>query len=513
LVGCQIRIWRFGRGRLRPVIGCDGATAPPVEVGPDGVMVPCDHVRCLKQVPGIFGYWFEVAEPREDPRETSEKLETILPGLLSRERDSLRLAKALASRYEEIELIFTISEALGRTIHLDEAAQKIVEAVSNVVGARRASILVYDQQSSLLRPVAGVGKDIGIFDPIEVDDPESVAAEVFREQRTISYDPRDTSARNPGGAEGRDYRGSAFLSVPINYPQPDGSQRPVGVINLTDRTGTDAFSGGERRLVTAIASQIGVAIENARLVAQDIEQQRLRQELQLAHDLQLKLLPSPAVLGERVDVAARCQPAESVGGDFYNFVRLSDERVGVMLGDVSSHGFSSALIMALVLSAAGIHAAEADTPDGALRALLESVKKELAETEMYLALFYGVADRKAGVLRYTNAGHPHAFKLGNGHVRERLAATSPPLGLAEESAISATKTSWREGNDLLLLFSDGIVDAMNGAGTKFGEERVLDIVERCRHEPAAGIVQSVVEAVSEFAGPGTDDRTILVLRA
>ncbi len=477
------------------------------------MVAPCDDARCLKPVAGVFGYWFEVAEPSEDAAAIAEKLGAILPGLLSRERDSLRLAKALASRYEEIELIFTISETLGRTIHLDEAAQKIVEAVSNVVGARRASILVYDHSSSQLKPVAGVGKDIGIFDPIEVDDPGSVAAEVFREQRTISYDPRDTDASNPGGAEGRDYRGSAFLSVPINYPQPDGSQRPVGVINLTDRTGTDAFSGGERRLVTAIASQIGVAIENARLVAQDMEQHRLRQELRLAHDLQLKLLPSPAVLGGLVDVAARCQPAESVGGDFYNFVRLVDERVGVMLGDVSSHGFSSALIMALVLSAAGIHAAEAATPDGALRALLGSVEKELAETEMHLALFYGVADHKAGALRYTNAGHPHAFRMGDDHDRERLAATSPPLGLAEASAITATKTSWQEGRDILVLFSDGIVDAMDDAGAKFGEDRVLDIVERCRHEPADSIVQSVVEAVSEFAGPATDDRTILVLRA
>ncbi len=495
------------------MLGCDGVAAPAVDVGPEGVVVPCDGLRCLRSVPGIFGYWFEVAEPREDPEAAAEKLQSILPGLLSRERDSLGLAKALASRYEEIELIFTISETLGRTIHLDEAAQKIVEAVSAVVGARRSSILVYDQDSSQLRPVAGVGKDIGIFDPIEVNDPESVAAQVFREQRTISYDPRDAGATNPGGAEGRDYRGSAFLSVPINYPQPDGSQRPVGVINLTDRTGTDAFSGGERRLVTAIASQIGVAIENARLVAQDMEQQRLRQELDLAHDLQLKLLPSPAVLGGTVDAAARCQPAESVGGDFYNFVRLEDKRVGVMLGDVSSHGFASALIMALVLSAAGIHAAEAATPDGALRALLESVRNELAETEMHLALFYGVADRKKGVLRYANAGHPHAFRMGNDHDRERLSATSPPLGLAETGAIAAAKTSWHEGQDLLVLFSDGIVDAMNDVGAKFGEDRVLDIVDRCRHAPAESIVESVVDAVSEFAGTATDDRTILVLRA
>ncbi|UCG86147.1 MAG: SpoIIE family protein phosphatase [Gemmatimonadota bacterium] len=466
----------------------------------------------LTPVQGLNGYWFEVAESAA-PGDTALQLQPLLADLLLRERDGLKLAKALASRYEEIELIYTISETLGTTVHLDEAAQKIVAAVSQVVGAQRASILVFDQETNELQAVAGVGRDVGLFDPIPVDDQCSIAAQVFREQRIISYDPRDAGAENPACGEGRDYRGTAFLSVPISYPQPDGSQRPVGVINLTDRAGADAFSGGERRLVSLVASQIAVAIENARLVVQDVEQQRLRQEITLAHDLQLKLMPSPSVLGPKVDAAARCQQAEGVGGDFYNFVRLQEERVGVMLGDVSSHGFSAALIMALVLSAAGIHAAVAATPDGALRDLFESVRKELADTEMHLALFYGVADWRAGVLRYSNAGHPHAFRLGANGERERLAATSPPLGLAELDAIGARKTAWHAGEDLLVLFSDGVADASDELGARFGESRILDIVDANRHSPTVEIVESVAVAVSDFAGPPTDDRTILILRA
>ncbi|UCD23394.1 MAG: SpoIIE family protein phosphatase [Gemmatimonadota bacterium] len=487
--------------------------APPVEVDDDGVIVPLDETRLLNPVPELKGYWFEVAESENNPTATLTQLEPLISGLLAREKDSLNLQKALFSRYEEIELIYAISETLGTTIHLNEAAQKIVEEVSQVVGARRASILVYDERAGYLTAVAGVGKDVSEFGPIALDDDRSVAARVFREQRIIAYDPRDAEARNPGCGQGRDYRGTSFLSVPITYPQPDGSQRPVGVINLTDRTGTDAFSGGERRLVSLIASQIAVAIENSRLVAQDIEQQRLRQELTLAHDLQLKLMPSPAVLGPNVDAAAHCQQAEGVGGDLYNFVRLQRDLVGVMLGDVSSHGFSAALIMALVLSAAGIHAAEAATPDGALRALFESVRKELADTEMHLALFYGVADRQSGVLRYSNAGHPHAFMMRAGGERERLAATSPPLGLADVNAIAAKSTEWQKGEDLLVLFSDGVADAVDGEGARFGEEQILDLVEANRESPAATIVDVVAAAVSDFSGSVTDDRTILILRA
>jgi sigma-B regulation protein RsbU (phosphoserine phosphatase) len=506
-------LWRFGRGRFRPVLGCDGVAAPPVEVDDAGAIVPLDETRLLNPVPDIKGYWFEVAESDNNPTATMTQLEPLISGLMAREKDSLNLQKALVSRYEEIELIYAISETLGTTIHLDEAAQKIVEEVSQVVGARRASILVYDENTGHLTAVAGVGKDVSEFGPIAVDDDCSIAAQVFREQQIISYDPRDPAAENPGCGQGRDYRGTSFLSVPITYPQPDGSQRPVGVINLTDRTGTDAFSGGERRLVSLIASQIAVAIENARLVVQDIEQQRLRQELTLAHDLQLKLMPSPAVLGPNVDAAARCQQAEGVGGDLYTFLRLQEDMIGVMLGDVSSHGFSAALIMALVLSAAGIHAAEAATPDGALRALFESVRTELADTEMYLALFYGVADWRSGVLRYSNAGHPHAFVLRANGERERLAATSPPLGLAESDAIAAKTTEWRAGEDLLVLFSDGVADADDGEGSRFGEERILDLVERNRQSPTATIVDAVAAAVSEFAGSATDDRTILIFRA
>src|SRR5204862_7613319 len=130
---------------------------------------------------------------------------------------------------------------------------------------------------------------------------------------------------------------------------------PLGVITLTDRTGEDAFTAGDRKLVAAIANPVGAAVENARLVELDLGQQRLRRELELAHDLQLKLLPTPAVIATKADVAARCRPAESVGGDFYNQLSLHGERVGVMIGEVSSNGFNAAPIMALAMAASSTH--------------------------------------------------------------------------------------------------------------------------------------------------------------
>ncbi len=458
-------------------------------------------------VPGSEGYYFECGEDTIDKAALGE----LLGRILAVERDTLGVAEELSARYEEIDLLYTISDILGRTIGLEEAAEVIVREVSSVVGARRASIFVYDDADRVLRPVAGWGLDVREFGPIPVKHPQSIAARVFRENISVAgnaseLDPdRESSSRQP-------YKGDSFLSAAITYPDPNGVSRPVGVINLTDRLGADAFSSGHRKLVAAIAHQIGAAIENARLVVLDRQRQKARRDLELAHDLQLRLLPSPRLIGDPSEVSARCSPGELVGGDFYQFVPLPNSRIGVMLGDVSTHGLPAALIMALVLSAAGIHAAASQSPEEALQRLLVSVKSELTTTEMFLSLFYGIVDRKGGMLRYANAGHPHAFVLPRSGPAIRLRATVPPLGLAEADDIVGGDLKLNRDGGLLLVFSDGLADARDASGDMFTEDRVVELVRSLYDEPAEDIVDRVFADIGGFAASAVDDQTMLVLR-
>lgn len=458
-------------------------------------------------MPGVPEYRYRLEGRPAEVDRARQSLDQLLGELLSGERETLRLAEELAERYAEIELLYTISETLGQAHRLDAAAEQIAREVGQVFGCRRTSVLVYDAGERVLRPVAGWGIDVSTFPPVPVDDPCSVAAQVFREGRMVGRDAGGPGVVPPECPPERRYQGAAFLSVPIVYPEPGGLPRPVGVLNLTDRSGTDAFSASDKKLVVAIANQIGAALENARLVEQDLARQRLQRELELARDLQRKLLAPP--VADRVEVAARCLPAASVGGDFYHVIRLHDDAVGVMLGDVSSHGFAAALIMALVLSAAGIHAANTEAPDEVLRRLRASVAGELEETEMYLSLFYGVADRQARRLRYANAGHPHAFRIDKNGAVKRLEATTPPLGLAPGRRILTAEIPWKRG-DLLLLFSDGLVDGRAG-GAVAGERDVVRLAVTHRQRPA----QAIVDAALAFSGdePAADDRTILVLKA
>ena len=512
LVGGRVRLWRFDGRALRLAAGPDPGEVPAVPQRPGRVPSRWGTIW-LEPVAELEGFWLEVGGTDESALEgAAARVMPLVGALLDADRQRAFLAEELTSRYEEIDLLYAISEILGQTVQLEEATRIIAREVSTVVGARRASIMVFDESAGVLRTVAARGFGVEGLAPVRVDDETSVAARVYREGRVVAYDPSSPDVGAGDCGEPRGYRGQAFLSVPICYGAPGSPLRCVGVINLTDRLGGDRFTVSDRKLVTAVANQIGAAVENARLVERDRAQQRLRHELELAHDLQLKLLPSPGVLQGDADVAARCFPADSVGGDFYTFSRLGRGRVGVMVGDVASHGFSAALVMALVMSAAGIHAAAAVTPDETLSALLDSLSTELVTTEMYFSVFYGVLDPLAGRLSYANAGHPYAFRIPRFGEPERLEATAPPLGLAAAGSIQRRQVPWNIRHDLLVLWTDGLVDARNEAGEPFGEQRLLAEVCARRSETPEAIVSAVLAEAEAFGSKPVDDRTLLVLR-
>ncbi|MEO8946649.1 MAG: GAF domain-containing SpoIIE family protein phosphatase [Gemmatimonadaceae bacterium] len=415
-------------------------------------------------------------------------------------------ARELAERYEEINLLYTISDILGRTVSLDRAAATILREVSETVGARRGAIFVCEAGSDMLDPIASVGVAHQL-PSVSLSDPRNLAARAFRGRHPVVIVPEDD-------IDDDGFRAGSVLAVPIMWTGETGRPELLGAVSLTDRPSHAAFSAGDVKLVAAIATQIGSAIQNARLVRESLEQQRLLQEVRLAHDLQMKLLPSADVVAPQAEAAARVVPAESVGGDFYHLFRLTPSATGVMIGDVSSHGYRAALIMALAMSAAAIHAQSTLDPGAMLHALLHSLHDELSSTEMFITLFYGVVDKQAGTLQFANAGHPHVFCCRPDAEPERLGAMDPPLGMSD-AAPSSRSVHWTTGADLLVLFTDGITDALNEAGQPMGERRVLDAIKRYAAEPPAVIVDRVFEALRDHTGdiPPRDDLTLVVLRS
>lgn len=475
-----------------------GVSDPPAAPGPDAVLVGGEPALRLELSGG----------PAPDLISEAGFLSSVLQRLLRHDEEAREFGREIADRYEEITLLYSISEILGSVISLEEAAGTILREVTGVLAVRRASLWIHDRESDALELVAAVGGD-GQRGPIAASSPSSVTAAVFRSRRPVILEPDQEFPRGEEST-GPAPRGS-FLSVPVSYTPPDGETRTIGVINLVGRGSGESFSAGDQKLVSAIASQIGAAVENSRLVAASLRQERLVREMELAHDLQLKLLPSLEQFQGYAEVAARCLPAESVGGDFYQLFRLPGHRLGVMIGDVSSHGFGAALIMALTMSAAAIHASEGDSPGEVLRRAHRALIDELENTEMYLTLFYGVIDPEAGRITYSNAGHAHAFRVTAAGEAVRLGATNPPFGIVDLDDYAEESVPWSAGEDLLFLFTDGLSDAL-GLGEIEGVQRLVAEVAAGHRLAAPEILERLFTMAGADAATPADDRTALLVR-
>ncbi len=490
---------------------------PPLEPGTASEVVyeseafdvdPSDGSNARRPIAAMEGPSLElqIASPNGDADAIAAVLAPVLERTLETAREIQFFTYELSERFEEINLLYSISETLGATLDLVDGARVILSDVSDVMGAKRGSLWVYEADDDRLYLCAEVG-DEGRAGPLSLDDPDAVTSMVFRGGQAIIASRGPTGAERDAGDEG-----DSFLSVPIRYAPASGESRTVGVVNLIGRQDGGRFSAAHQKLLAAIASQIGAALENHRLVELSLSKERMAKEMELAHDLQMKLLPSAQDF-EGAQVAARVEPADSVGGDFYHLLRLNDGRVGVMVGDVSGHGFPAALIMTLTMSAATIYAAEFDSPADVLEHLDLSLRDELESTEMYLTLFYGVLDVQRGRLTYANAGHPYAFALRSEGSSERLGALDPPLGLAEEGRYGERQVTWG-ADDLLLLFTDGLPQALLGMNVTEGEERLVAEAVALRGRTPHDIVSALFALASGFdPSVPSDDRTAIVLRA
>jgi anti-sigma regulatory factor (Ser/Thr protein kinase) len=237
-----------------------------------------------------------------------------------------------------------------------------------------------------------------------------------------------------------------------------------------------------------------------------LNRQRVLAELEVARDLQLRLLPELLGFSDLAEIAARSEPALSLGGDFYYLIRVGPEKLGVMLGDVSSHGPSAALIMALTLSAAAVVAGQHEEPGEVLIHMQRQLLTALESTEMYMTLFYGVLDRRSGRLRYANAGHGFAFRAGSEGLT-RLDALDPPIGMTAPDRYRQIELDWVVGADTLLLFTDGLAEGLDDP-TVGPRGRLAPLVGAGRTGPA-----ELVDALFGDGGPTpADDRTAVAVR-
>jgi serine phosphatase RsbU (regulator of sigma subunit)/pSer/pThr/pTyr-binding forkhead associated (FHA) protein len=420
-------------------------------------------------------------------------------------RDDLRQINSLLEGFR----------ALGSGRVLQEVLALVLDAALEISGAERAFIMLATASNELEFRLAR-GRDKKALTDATFATSRKIPEEVFRTgQAKVVADLLD-------GAFSDVHMGTVALGirnvvcVPLNLVQyvesaeARGEDRRIGVLYLDSREKGNLLSGATKSALETLAAEASSAIENARLYREKLDKAKLEHEMRVAAEIQQALLPKPLSGFRFVEAAAASIPCRSIGGDFFDYLDQDGAKFGFVLGDVAGKGPPAALMSALMQGMFASQVQYADNPAEVVTSVNKALCRRGLESR-FVTLMFGIVSTD-GLMTYCNAGHNPPFVIGKAGVR-RLEIGGPVVGLLE-FAPYGTGTVNLDPGDTIIVFSDGVSEAMNSAGDEFGDPRLLAAVEAAGPLGAGALVDHVITAVRAFTlgAAQSDDITAMVIR-
>ena len=404
-----------------------------------------------------------------------------------------RLADTAGSLVELPPLLTMVTTRIAEALHISEIAVFLCEhnayRLAFAFGYPGSPAVEFSDRSPTINELQRANKAV----PVYLDDPQSWTARIDNQELAELHQLRTQ------------------LLVPLSR-----REELLGFLSLGRRYSEAPYTSTDVQLLQSVAQQTAVAVENSRLTStiasEAAEREGLQRELSIARDVQQRLLPQtfPKVAG--LECFALCRPAREVGGDYYDFLELPDQVLGVAIGDVAGKGIPASLLMAsLQASLRGQTIGGCDN----LQTLTRNVNQLVyaaSPVNRYATFFYAQYDSAQQQLTYVNAGHNAPLLLRCDQEPVRLDVGGPPVGLLPVSEYQSDTVQLRSG-DLIVLFTDGVSEAMNVDEEEWGEEKLLATLQlNDRRDPEA-LVEAVFQAADTFAGaaPQHDDMTIVIL--
>jgi sigma-B regulation protein RsbU (phosphoserine phosphatase) len=413
-------------------------------------------------------------------------------------------------RYNYQKALKEFSQALPMLMDLDRILDSVTSSILDRMHVKSVALCLYDESGENCTTVMQKGMH-GSELPFQKG-PRSLAShmEVTRSPR-VFYNLRYEKEPDLNPEEKVKILNSGIvLSVPMF-----SRDRLIGILHLGPKASEKPYSEDDIDLLQTVANQAAIAIENARLYKEEIEKQKIEEELTMARRIQQGLLPkeSPKMAG--LDIAGVSIPATTVGGDYFDFIKLDDRRLLVVVGDVSGKGMSAALYMSkiqgMIQLASTLYASPKDILVEVNRRIYDGIERKSFIT-MIIALF----DLNAKRVTICRAGHNPALVASNGRVSF---VKLKGLGLGLEPGLIfghelETVEEKLEPGKLFLFYSDGLTEAMNAEREEFGEERIREAMVTLDVSSAASVQRSLIDAVSDFRGGAeqNDDVTVVVVK-
>lgn len=299
----------------------------------------------------------------------------------------------------------------------------------------------------------------------------------------------------------------SLLSVPLRL-----KGNLIGVLNVFNKQNETGFTAEDKRLLSIIGTQSAQVIESARLYEEEKTLMQLNEELKVAADIQKQLLPSEDPDVNQYDITGRNSPAREMGGDYYDFIPLKDGKWAICLGDVSGKGITAALLMANLQATIR---SQSNLNFSSDRVIAESniLLHHNTSTDKFVTGFYCILDPVEHTMESTNAGHDHPFLIKRNGDVTRLEEGGVILGFMAESEY-VKETHLLNPGDLVVIYSDGLTDAISPDGEEFGEARLLDLVKKNSSLSTGRLSDLIYRSIGAFSGdfPIRDDMTLVLIR-
>lgn len=420
--------------------------------------------------------------------------------LLTRENQQLQLA------VNELKVLNDIATTISSTQPVEEIIDQIVLKCIKHLGVQEGTISLLERKSedgnfhTMIRRQDSSTEKV----PIRLDD--SLTGWMLK-NRSVLLSNDITKDDRFKFLNSDSYSFRSILCVPLMIKGD-----LIGYLAVFNKKGGYPFSNEDRRLLSIIGSQSAQVIENARLYEEEKALLSLQEEMRMARDIQLNLLPdkTPEIPG--FQVAATNIPAKSVGGDYYDFITLTSRRVGFCVGDITGKGMPAAMLMANLQATFQSQAMIFEDCKSTLKGINKLLFRNTESTK-FATFFYGILDQQNATLEYANGGHDAPILFKNGNEPEYLEATGLLLGVMENSVYEKGSVSLQPG-DLLILYSDGITEAMNPEGNQFGINNLIQLAQENRNKTAETVTESIITGVKQFANnaPQSDDITLMVIK-
>jgi sigma-B regulation protein RsbU (phosphoserine phosphatase) len=417
--------------------------------------------------------------------------------------ENARLYTRVSRQAKQLTLLTEISRELTSILQLDQLLKRVADLLTRIIDYEMFSILLLDPTGQLLQHRFSLRFKESVHLKHEIPIGQGLVGYAAQSGQAVlvpdvSKDPRYIMANPETRSE---------LCVPLIY-----KEKVIGVLDI-EHTRRGYFNDDHVRIMTTMAAQVAIAIENATLYERIARQEkRLEQDLALARELQFRLLPQKRPSLKNAEVAARFSPARQIGGDLYDFLKYSGRGViGIAVGDVSGKGAPAAIYAGLVSGTTSSHAI--DEPSAAQ--MLEAVNLSLSERPIeaqYVSMIYAVWHDNDRALQVANSGLPSPLRISEDRAEE-IPVAGIPLGLFATADYDERNLRARPG-DVFLFFTDGITDATSSRGNMFGRGRLEKVAIKNAHRTADEIAEAIFRAVSDHAKgmDAFDDLTIVVLK-